>query len=143
MQAHDVVRHLGLEPHPEGGWFRRTWEDPVTGPDGRRRGSAISYLLDAGEVSRWHRVDAAELWHHGSGGPVELSRWAGPGHDVARAVLGPDLEAGQHPQVVVHPGEWQQARATDGWALVGCVVVPEFIAAGFELAPEGWAPPAG
>jgi predicted cupin superfamily sugar epimerase len=141
VEVADVVRHYGLEPHPEGGWYRRTWEDRAVDAGGRRRGSAILFLLGPGEESRWHRIDATELWHHGAGGPLVLSRWVEGDDGVTSDVLGADGSAGHLPQVVVAPGEWQRARADGAWALVSCVVVPEFRFEGFELAPDGWEPP--
>lgn len=99
-------------------------------------GSAILYLLEGGAVSRWHRVDAEELWVHAGGGPLELRTWAGEGHEVLTEVLGSSAAA----QSLVPAGHWQQAATLDHWTLVTCVVVPEFLDTGFELAPEGWEP---
>lgn len=126
-----VIAELGLEPHPEGGWFRETWREPAN--------TAIYYLLRAGEVSHWHRVDATEIWHLYLGGPLELSL-SDDSRAVDRHVLGPDLAAGQRPQVVVPAAVWQSARPLDGWVLAGCTVAPAFRFSGFELAPPGWAP---
>lgn len=138
MRASDIVERLGLEPHPEGGMFRETWRDP--GHDGARgAGTAIYYLLRAGETSRWHKVDAAEIWHHYAGAPLEL-RMSLDGTAETRHVLGPDLLADQAPQIVVPTGCWQSARSLGGWTLVGCTVSPAFRFEGFELAPEGWEP---
>ncbi len=135
--AEVLIEHLGLEPHPEGGWFRETWRDPDR--DGRRgSGTAIYYLLRAGEHSHWHRVDATEIWHHYAGGPLELSV-AGE-HPV---LLGVDVTAGQVPQAVVPAGAWQSARPLGAFALVGCTVSPAFRFEGFELAPDGWSPASG
>ncbi len=135
-----IVEQLGLEPHPEGGWFRRTWTSEVVDADGRAAGSSILFLLDATGGSRWHRIDASELWHHVAGAPLELSWWR---DDAApsRAMLGPDLLDGESPQVRIDPMTWQTARTTGAWSLAACVVVPEFRFDGFELAAEGWAPP--
>jgi predicted cupin superfamily sugar epimerase len=127
----DVIAALGLEPHPEGGWFRETWREPAT--------TAIYYLLRAGEVSHWHRVDATEIWHLYLGGPLELAV-SGDGRSVDRHLLGPDLAGGQRPQVVVPANAWQSARPLDGWVLAGCTVAPAFQFSGFELAPAGWNP---
>jgi uncharacterized protein len=141
-----IVERLGLEPHPEGGWYRRTWASEVRagggGPDGdgRAAGSSILYLLDASGASRWHRIDASELWHHVAGAPLELSWWR-DGEPTAHATLGPDLLDGESPQAVIDPGTWQSARTLGAWSLAACVVVPEFRFDGFELAPEGWSPP--
>lgn len=133
--ADDVVAILGLAPHPEGGAYVETWRDAR--PDGSRgTGSAILFLLRVGEVSAWHRVDAAEVWHFHFGAPVEL-RVASPGRAPEPRVVGTDLPAGQRPQVVVPAGAWQSARSLGAWSLVGCTVSPAFTFEGFELAtPE-------
>jgi predicted cupin superfamily sugar epimerase len=133
VNADAVVAALGLAAHPEGGWYRETFRHE---PDGGGRGAmtAIYYLLKAGERSHWHRVDAAEIWHWYAGAPLALST---PG---ARRVLGPDLAAGERPQLVVATGEWQSAESLGAWTLVGCTVGPAFVFEGFELAPKGWTP---
>jgi hypothetical protein len=134
-----VIEALGLQPHPEGGWFRETFRDAAAG-GGRAASTAIFYLLEAGQVSAWHRVtDAVEVWHHYAGGPLQLGLAApdGPPH---RAVLGPDIFAGQTPQVIVPMGWWQSAKPLGAWTLVGCTVAPGFEFAAFEMAPEGWEP---
>lgn len=143
--AEQIVRLLGLARHPEGGWFRETWRDrPDKG--GRGAGTAIYFLLGAGEESRWHRVDAAELWHFYAGGPVEL-RVSEDGRSVEEHDLGPDLEARQRPQRVVPAGAWQSALAPGGWALVGCTVSPALLPPSLRppgvRAGRGEPPPAG
>lgn len=131
---------LGLAPHPEGGWFRRVWEHPVADATGRRMGSSILFLMEGGGPTRWHRVDAAELWVHGDGDPLVLEV-ADRGEPVELTLGGVDAPDG--PQYVVPPGAWQRARSAGEWSLVVCVVVPEFLESGFELAPEGWEPGRG
>lgn len=139
MTADEVAGLLGLHPHPEGGFFRETFRDPG-GPAGRGVSTAIYYLLRDGEVSAWHRVrDAAEVWHHYAGAPIDLTLSA-DGRSVEALRLGSDLAAGERPQAVVPAGVWQTARAVGGWALVGCTVAPGFEFASFEMAPAGWAP---
>jgi predicted cupin superfamily sugar epimerase len=138
MEAAEVVRRLGLAPHPEGGHYRETFRDPGPG-GGRGHSSAIYYLLAAGETSRWHRIDAAEVWHWYAGGPLALAI-APAGGRCERPTLGPDLAAGQRPQAVVPARAWQSARPLGAWSLVGCTVAPAFDFAGFELAPDGWTP---
>jgi hypothetical protein len=128
-----IIAALQLTPHPEGGWYRETYRSEA--PPGERAAvTAIYYLLRAGERSRWHRVDAAEIWHWYAGDPLEL-RVEG---DTVR--LGNDLSAGQRPQAVVPRFTWQAARSLGAWSLVGCTVAPAFEFAGFELAPPGWQP---
>ena len=137
MSAEEIIRRLELAPHPEGGWFRETWRDPDV--DGRRgSGTAIYFLLRAGERSHWHRVDAAEAWHHYGGGRLELAIVEGDHHQVI--TLGAELTDACEPQAVVPARAWQAARPLDGWVLVGCTVSPAFDFSGFELAEDGWAP---
>ena len=92
--AEDVIAHLGLKPHPEGGYFRETFRDEGA-HKGRAHSTAILYLLRAGEVSRWHRVDAAELWHWYGGAPLLLEVKHGETRHEYR--LGPDWHDGEHP----------------------------------------------
>jgi hypothetical protein len=126
-----LIDTLGLEPHPEGGWYRRTWEAPS--PAGERpAASAIYYLLLEGEVSAPHRIDAVELWHFYAGDPLELHQEP-PGGAPSVTILGPDVGAGQRPQAVVEAGVWQWARPLGRYALVGATVTPAFTFEGFEL----------
>ena len=138
QSAEEIIRQLGLEPHPEGGHFRETWR--ASGPDGgRAAGTAIYYLLREGEVSHWHRVDAAEIWHWYAGSPLQLDL-SPDGKSVEHHVLGNGLGRGETPQLIVPENCWQSARSLGAWTLVGCTVSPAFEFAGFEMAPEGWQP---
>ena len=134
-QAEAVIAALGRHPHPEGGHYRETWRD---GPENGTRGAgtAILFLLRAGERSHWHRVDAAELWLWHAGAPLRLLRHPGP--DLT---LGPNLAAGETLQGLVPTHAWQAAEPLGAWVLVSCTVSPAFRFEGFELAPPGWAPP--
>jgi len=136
LSAREVIALLGLKRHPEGGWFTQTYADTV--PGGRAHSTLIYYVLEAGEQSAWHRVDAAEVWHWYAGSPLRLRvAESGPATDLT---LGNDLAAGQRPQGVVPPGAWQSARSLGAWTLVGCTVAPGFEFEHFELAPKGWEP---
>jgi predicted cupin superfamily sugar epimerase len=129
-----LIAALDLAPHPEGGWYRRTWVAPASA-GARPAGSAINYLLLDGEVSAPHRIDATEVWHFYAGDPLELNReW--PDGRVDSVVLGPDVAAGQTPQAVVEPGVWQSARPLGAFAFVGATVTPAFTFEGFELRQE-------
>lgn len=140
--AGEIVARLGLRPHPEGGWYVETWRAEAE-PGERADASAILFLLAAGESSHWHRVDAAELWLHHAGDPLELAIASSDEDAVSRHRVGGDIVAGEEPQVVVPAGAWQSARSLGGWSLVSCVVAPAFGFDGFELAPPGWSPGAG
>jgi predicted cupin superfamily sugar epimerase len=139
LSADDVIRLLELRPHPEGGHYRETFRDAATVGPGRAASTAIYFLLRAGEVSRWHRVDAAEVWHWYAGAPLLLSvaKEAERRRDFR---LGIDLAAGELPQAVVPAHAWQQAQSLGAWTLVGCTVAPGFDFAGFEMARSGWEP---
>jgi uncharacterized protein len=138
MDPDDIIAHLKLEPHPEGGWFRQTFID-TEGQDARAHSTAIYYLLKGEEQSAWHRVDAVEIWHFYAGAPLAL-RLSEDGREEQRVVLGPDVLLGQQPQVIVPRHCWQTAQSSGDWTLVGCTVAPGFRFSGFELAPAGWAP---
>lgn len=140
LSAQDVIAQLGLQRHPEGGWYVETFRDEAT-EAGRARSTAIYYLLEAGETSHWHTVDAVEMWHFHAGAPLELR--VSDGTTVDRHVLGTALADGERPQAVVPQGAWQSARSLGAWTLVGCTVSPGFSFEGFELAPPGWAPTGG
>ncbi|MBL26243.1 MAG: cupin [Rhodospirillaceae bacterium] len=138
--ADAIIAALGLAPHPEGGHFVETWRSPED--EGRGAVTAIYYLLRAGEESRWHRVDAVEIWHYYAGAPLAL-RIAEDGGQAVEHRLGADLTAGERPQAVVPVDAWQSARSLGDWTLVGCTVAPAFSFAGFDLAPPGWEPGSG
>ncbi|MEM7136839.1 MAG: cupin domain-containing protein [Myxococcota bacterium] len=138
MTPDEIIEALALEPHPEGGHFRETWRHRE--PSARGAGTAIYHFLRAGERSHWHRVDATEIWHFYAGAPIKLSTYR-EGEPVAHHRLGPDLRAGQRPQIVIAPHVWQAARSLGEWTLVGCTVSPAFEFEHFELAPPGWRPP--
>ena len=138
MTAEDIIAALKLQPHPEGGHFRETFRDEP-GEGGRALSTAIYYLLRAGEASRWHRVDAAEVWHWYAGAPLELCQCPVGGSPIPQ-ILGNGITTGERPQIVMPAGAWQSARSLGDWTLVGCTVAPGFEFAGFELAPDGWRP---
>lgn len=138
MDADEIIAALGLAPHPEGGYFRETFRDEAE-DGGRAHATAIYFLLKAGEVSRWHRVDAAEVWHWYAGAPLALAI-VPPGGAQQTLRLGPAVLDGERPQGVVPCGHWQQARSLGAWTLVGCTVAPGFTFDGFEMAPEGFEP---
>jgi predicted cupin superfamily sugar epimerase len=146
MTAGQIIQHLNLKPHPEGGHFAETFRDAPLPPagegrDGRRAAStAIYFLLARGERSHWHRVDAAEVWHYYAGSPLKLEIAEAADGPIRRLRLGVDFSSGERPQAVVPRRAWQAAESLGDWTLVGCTVAPGFEFGGFELAPPGWAP---
>ncbi|MEP9399253.1 cupin domain-containing protein [Mesorhizobium sp. KR2-14] len=139
MTAAAIIQTLGMQRHPEGGWYVQTFRD-ATAFNPRGHSTAIYFLLEAGDVSAWHRVkDAAEVWHFYAGAPLEITMHE-EGGEVTRHRLGPDLAAGERPQQIVPAGVWQTAKSLGEWTLVGCTVAPGFEFSQFELAKEGWEP---
>lgn len=134
IDAETVIAELRLEPHPEGGAYREMFRDAAD--TGRAHSTAIYYLLRADEVSAWHRVDAAEIWHWYAGAPLALSQRT-DSSAVQTETLGQNILNGERPQIVVPPHMWQSARSLGQWTLVGCTVAPGFEFSGFEMArPE-------
>lgn len=136
ITADGVIKTLGLAPHPEGGYFRETFRDSAVDASGRAASTAIYFLLREGEVSRWHRIDAVEVWHWYAGAPLELALALYKGSS-SLIRMGGNLAAGDRPQAAVPKGCWQRAKSLGSWTLVGCTVAPGFAFDGFELAPEG------
>jgi predicted cupin superfamily sugar epimerase len=134
LTAAAVIRLLDLDPHPEGGHYRETFRDHRLVEGERAASTAIYFLLAAGERSRWHRVDAVEVWHWYAGAPLALS--VAEGSRTAPVRLGPDLAIGERPQAVVPAGAWQAAESLGDWTLVGCTVAPGFCFAGFAMAAD-------
>lgn len=129
-----MVEALALEPHPEGGWYRRIHAAPLqveAGGRARPAMTAIHYLLAAGGRSEWHRIDADEAWHWQQGGALELLQFA-PGSGLRRTRLGPP-GAGGVISCIVPAGTWQAARAPHGDVLLMCTVAPGFVWEGFEM----------
>ena len=141
-EADQIIVKLGLQPHPEGGWYRQTWVGPDLhiGTGTRASGTAILFLLKAGERSHWHRVDADEIWIWNAGAPLMLSL----GETAARDIrMGPDVLGDDQAQAVVPAGHWQAARSLGAWSLVTCTVSPGFRFEGFDLADPGFDLPRG
>lgn len=140
-EAAAIAASLGMRRHPEGGWYAETFRD-LAGIGGRSYSTAIYFLLEAGDVSAWHRVvDAAEAWHYHAGAALDLG--IAEGGAVTRHRLGANIAAGERPQAVVPAGAWQAARSLGAWTLAGCTVAPGFAFESFELAEPGWTPDGG
>jgi len=140
--ARDIIERLRLEPHPEGGWYRETWRADAEEGE-RASATAIHFLLESGQASHWHAVDATEIWLWHAGNPLELALADPTGEHRAEVRLGPDVAGGDRVQQVIRPGEWQAARPLPGghdYTLVSCIVSPAFEFSGFTLAPPGWEP---
>jgi predicted cupin superfamily sugar epimerase len=129
-RALELIRHLDLAPHPEGGFFSRvhlskTIVTPSDGRGPRRAFSAIYFVLVEGTFSRWHRVRSDEAWHHYEGSPVDLLSVPAIGGAVVRHTLGP-LSAASAPLHVIPGGSWQAAHSLGPYSFVGCSLGPGF-----------------
>jgi hypothetical protein len=132
LAADEVIRMLNLEAHPEGGYYRETFRDSTRVAE-RSVSTAIYFLLKRGEISRWHRIDAVEVWHWYGGAPLRLQIRNAEG-PIEAVLLGNKLLKNERPQAVVPAHAWQTAESMGDWTLVGCTVAPGFEFAGFELA---------
>ena len=128
MQSTAVAVRLDLKPHPEGGWYREIYRssDRVQTIRGARSAiTAIYYLLDRDQISRWHVVESDEIWHFYEGSPLELLAYHPEASTLVRCVLGSTRE--NHERVaVIRKGVWQAARSLGDFSLVGCTVGPGF-----------------
>ena len=137
-RAAELISTLGLEPHPEGGYFRRVYESPKqVRVNGVQRPSitSIQFLLTQGVSSRWHRVDAAEVWDWQEGSEVVLTTYDADHSTLSRVQLGSAAQGGQALQVVP-AGIWQTARTHGAYSLVNCSVTPGFVWDGLEMLDE-------
>ena len=131
-----VIETLRLEPHEEGGWFRRTYESDrkIELSRGTRPcGTSILYLLKKGEVSRLHYLRSDETWYFHRGNPVELHSFSDGKYECAQ--LGCEVTLGEVPQVTLPAGTVFGASplGTAEWSLVSCSVSP-----GFDYADFFW-----
>lgn len=155
----EMAAQLGLEPHPEGGWFRETYrseEAVLTARGTRAAATAIVFLVTAASPSRFHRLASDELWVFQGGLPLELVTLDADGGAHVRVLADPASARGTLPQALVPAGAWQAARVAEpgadaaddapargtppnapgderAWSLVSCLVTPGFDYADFEL----------
>jgi len=139
------IAELGLTPHPEGGYYRETHRSsgeinseslPPTMSGSRSYVTAIYYLLEVGQVSRFHRIQSDELWFFHDGDPLEIILLEEDDR-LSRILLGSDSHSGHSLQGVVPAQTWFGARTSGGFAsysLVSCVVAPGFAFEDFRLA---------
>lgn len=130
----DRARALELEPHPEGGWYRRTWtaEHVIEAHGGTRPAATmILFLLPVGESSAWHVVTSDEIWLWHGPGEVAVQVGGTGGEPIGGAV---HVLTAENPQVRVPAGVWQRTLPAEVEALVSCVVSPGFTFADFTLA---------
>lgn len=144
---HELVDKLNLQPHPEGGYYRRNWQSTLSGDakdasgkvthPKRALGSSILYLLPSSELCAWHRLSCEEMWHHYSGSPLLI-------HQISLQrgwesfVLGSDVLKGEQQQVIIPPKTWFAAKVIeeDSFSFCGCTLWPAFTYADFELAEK-------
>lgn len=137
-RAAELIRSLELQPHPEGGFYKRVYESSKqVEVNGLLRPAltTVSFLLLKDIVNRWHRVDAAEVWDWQEGAALELRMYDAHEHSLSRTQLDTSARGGQLVQVVP-AGVWQSARTHGDYTLVSCSVTPGFVWAGFEMLDE-------
>jgi predicted cupin superfamily sugar epimerase len=145
-RATQLIDQLGMQPHPEGGFYRELYRSSLqVQPDDDRPARAalttIYFLLPEGMHSRWHRVASDEVWHLYEGWALELLQATPDGGSIEQILLGSASNA-SGPVHVVPAGHWQAARPLGPYALTGCTVAPGFDFADFSFlrdAPEALA----
>jgi hypothetical protein len=144
LDAKTLISRFNMQPHPEGGWYAETFRDDasVSSQTGETQSasSAIYFLLEAGDLSHWHRVHgSAEIWFYHAGAPLSLTV-SPDGHDAMAYRLGMNISTNEQPQLVVPAGWWQTATSLGEWTFVSCTVAPAFSFDNFELAEPDWRP---
>ena len=142
MTAEQLIDALALAPHPEGGWYRETWRADAD-PGERAAASAVYYVIQPGQRSHWHRVDAHEIWLWHGGDPIDVMVADDDSSPSRKVRLGGNIDRGEQPQLVIPAGKWQSAdpvAGEAGYSFISCIVAPAFEFSGFELAPPGWSP---
>ena len=132
MNAKSWIEKLGLVSHPEGGYYKETFRDTKEF-NGRSVGTAIFFLLESGDKSRFHRIDSAEVWHFYDGGCLHIVELDEQGRPHV-TLLGKEVDKGEVLQYTMLPGRWFGAIPAAGteYSLVGCTVSPGFIFDTFE-----------
>jgi predicted cupin superfamily sugar epimerase len=139
-RARDLVSELGLQPHPEGGYFREVFRSahnvqPLDERSARSALTTIYFLLTKGQYGRWHRVSSDETWHFYEGDPLEIY-WIDDRNVVHQEVLGTGT-SNVRPMCVVPAGCWQAAKPLGEYSFLGCDVAPGFEFQDFEMISEG------
>lgn len=142
VSAAALIDRLALQPHPEGGWYReiyRSRQSVQTSSGPRSAFTDIYYLLERGQQSRWHVVDADEGWHFYGGAPLQLYLYDPVNAALTGRLLaapGVQSEPAAEPAAVAPAGVWQAARSLGDFSLVGCSVAPGFQFSGFRFVAE-------
>lgn len=139
----EIIKELGLKPHPEGGYFKETYrsEGEIKGESlhadykGKRNYSTcIYFLLTSDTFSAFHKIKQDEIWHFYDGSPIRLHTISEAGKHT-EYIIGRDLSKDETPQLIVPGNHWFAAKVINknDYALVGCTVSPGFDFTDFEL----------
>ena len=133
-QLQQLINELGLQAHPEGGYYKETYRSAQT-LDGQDRQllTSIYFLLTAENVSRLHRIKSDELWYFHAGSPLIVHTLSERGHEQHH--LGLDLSKGQQPFLWIPKDTifGSSILEKEGYSLVSCAVAPGFDFRDFEL----------
>lgn len=146
MERHNpqyYISNLGLVRHPEGGYYKRTFESEERTSDqeltvnfeGKRKMyTSIYFLLTSNDVSHFHRLKSDELWYYHAGSPLTIHIIDENG-DYKEIQLGLNMERGEVPQALVPKNAifGSSVMHEDAFSLVGCMVSPGFEFQDFEL----------
>lgn len=134
LTAQEIIEKLQLLPHPEGGYYKETYRSALElnspqNDEVRNAMTDIYFLLCKGQVSRLHKVLHEELWNFYAGAPLELIELDAETLEEKIVVLGQGLNF-KH---CIQANNWQAARSTGDYTLVGCTVAPGFDFADFSF----------
>jgi uncharacterized protein len=140
MNAQDIINKLEMLPHPEGGYYKETYrsEEQTINKEGNKRNTstAIYFLLENNNISRFHRIKSDELWFFHQGNAIEIVSIKN--NKLVSITLGNDIDKGEVPQAVIPANVWFASSVKDGqgFGLVSCTVAPGFDFADFEMAKQ-------
>ena len=132
-ESYNIIKKLGMVPHPEGGHFIETYRDK------NNYFSHIYYLLNKGERSHWHKLKKNENLHFYDGEPLRVL-FTNDKINISEIILGKDLQKNQYYNYTIEAETWFSMYTIGEWSLIGCVVAPAFNYPDFELAPPNWEP---
>ena len=131
-RAEQLIKTYDLQPHEEGGHFSEVYTSPFEA-DGRPLAGSIYFLLDRGEVSRFHVIDCDEIWYFHEGCGMKITVLADGSKE--EYLLGSNVELGERAMIVIPKGCVFGAQNLDpeGYSFVSCMTTPKFSYDGFRL----------
>ncbi|KAH7313549.1 RmlC-like cupin domain-containing protein [Stachybotrys elegans] len=139
--AKQVIDALDLTYRDDNRYFRRTLYDTSIIVYDRPIVSNIYFLIDkAIGGSYWHRLNGTQVFNYHTGAPLTVYLYHEHEKVVEKLILGPDVLAGQSPQIIIQPNVWQRSESRGKWTLAGASLSPGYVEWAYEVKPKGWNP---